>query len=128
MLVHRGHIVFNERRGRMTVTKRLKLKLILLMLSSCSFSQHVPLTVMSGVPEVVTNEKKKDSGECTLMAGTTSGMMKPIVRVTAQARNRTVVEAGSAYESAMTPGAASSQQYQPEVTRYWECEQRSTVM
>ena len=123
-----GHIVLNERRGRMTVTKRLKLKLLLLMLSSVSFSQQVPLTVMSSETSVVTDEEKKDYGECTLMAGDTSGMMGSIFRSTAQAGSQMVGVADSAYDSVMTPQAASSQHYQPEMTRYQSYEQRSTVM
>ena len=98
------------------------------MLSSCSFSQHVPLTLMSEVPAVVANEKKKDSGECTHMTRDTGREIKPIVKATAQAKPSTIVAESSAYESVMTPGAAPFQHYQPEVTRYWECEQRSTVM
>ncbi len=112
----------------MTVTKRLKLKLLLLMLSSCSLSQHIPSIEISTDAGVIADRKEKGQGQCTPLIKETSGMMRSIVKPMAQASGGSQIVASAAYGSEMASRTAMLHEYQPGVTRYWEYEQRSSVM
>ncbi len=111
----------------MTVTKRLKLKLILLMLSSCSFAQHVPMTAMSPEPGVSVIAEERMKGDSALLAQTTVRLMTTDPHA-AQVSGGSIGLHDGADESESTDQESVLNEHQTECTRYWKHEQRSTTM
>jgi|688.fasta_scaffold811795_2 hypothetical protein len=112
----------------MTVTKRLKLKLLLLMLSSCSFAQHVPMTEMSTQPvEPVIQEEKVKSGEHAFVTQNISTGME-YRSLMAQASGGSINLEEELSDAQEAEEDTSLQDRLEEGTRYWKHEQRSTAM
>ncbi len=111
----------------MTVTKRLKLKLILLMLSSCSFAQHVPMTAMSPEPGVSVSEEEKMKGD-SAFASASYAEVDANDSHAAQASGGDVGLPDEDDESVWTDEDPILDEHQLECTRYWKHEQRSTTM